>query len=125
GSAPRAPIAPPDRALAGDGVVVRLPLRPTRTPRARDETVELSYGVAPAARGRGVAARAVRLVSRWCLEDAGFRRVELHIAPANTASRRVAESAGFVHAGWVRSYVAATGASFDDLLYVLEREPTR
>jgi RimJ/RimL family protein N-acetyltransferase len=35
------------------------------------------------------------------------------------ASRRVAEKAGFVHAGTRRSHIPATGCDYEDPLYVL------
>ncbi len=42
---------------------------------------EIGYWVAPRARGRGVATRAVRLLSRWALTELGLARLALH---ANT-----------------------------------------
>ena len=56
---------------------------------------EIGYLVLPAARGRGVAARAVRLLSRWGFDELGLERLELLIAAANTASVRVAERSGY------------------------------
>jgi RimJ/RimL family protein N-acetyltransferase len=38
-------------------------------------SVELSYGVAPAHRNRGVATAALALVTRWCLEQLAAARV--------------------------------------------------
>jgi [ribosomal protein S5]-alanine N-acetyltransferase len=55
---------------------------------------ELSYWVAPAARGRGVATRAVRLLLGWAWST-GVDRVELHAHVDNIGSQRVAERAGF------------------------------
>ena len=53
---------------------------------------EIGYMVAPAARGRGVAGRAValRLVSAWALGPLGLERVELRISSDNepVAARR-------------------------------------
>src|SRR5204863_450035 len=60
---------------------------------------ESSYIVAPAARGYGVAAEAVDAVAIALVLEHGFGRVELRIAPGNTASRRVAEKAGFLYEG--------------------------
>jgi RimJ/RimL family protein N-acetyltransferase len=57
--------------------------------------VELSYGVAPHARGRGIASRAARLAAEWALTDGGFERVELRIDQEHHESRRIAEKAGF------------------------------
>jgi RimJ/RimL family protein N-acetyltransferase len=82
------------------------------------ESVELSYGVAPGYRNRGVATRAVSLVAGWCVEERAAARVELRIGHSNLASQRVAVKAGFSRAGIVRSHVAATGGVYDDLLFV-------
>lgn len=88
----------------------------------RDEkTVGLPYGVAPEWRGRGIGTRAMRLVSRWCIDEAGFDRVELRIDLKNHASQRVAENSGFRRSGIGKSHVPGTGKTYDDALYVLER----
>jgi RimJ/RimL family protein N-acetyltransferase len=88
--------------------------------RERD-SVELSYGVAPACRNRGVATAAVTLASSWCLGELGAARVELRIGRDNLASQRVATKAGFTLAGTVQSHLAATGATYEDLLFLLRR----
>jgi [ribosomal protein S5]-alanine N-acetyltransferase len=54
----------------------------------------LSYWVAAAARGRGVASRSVRLLVDWGWE-LGLDRIELYAHVENAGSRRVAEIAGF------------------------------
>jgi len=81
--------------------------------------VELSYGIAPGWRRRGLATRALRLAARWLIEERGVREVELRIGRRNLASRRVAVKAGFRPAGRVRSPVEATGEVYEDLRYVL------
>jgi RimJ/RimL family protein N-acetyltransferase len=53
------------------------------------------YWVAPWARGRHVARRALRLVTEWALGPVGLHRVELEIEPANPASQAVGLAAGF------------------------------
>jgi len=90
-------------------------------PRA-ETTIELAYGVAPPARGRGIAARATRLVADWALTDGGWAQVELRIGSSHTASRRVAEHAGFRCTEHFLTYVEATGETYDDVLYVRRRE---
>jgi RimJ/RimL family protein N-acetyltransferase len=64
---------------------------------------EIGYLTAPAARGRGVAVRAVRLLTDWSFERLGLERLELHIDAANGASERVAERAGYRRDGVLRS----------------------
>jgi RimJ/RimL family protein N-acetyltransferase len=56
---------------------------------------EIGYWLAPWARGRGAATRAVRLLSAWARGELGLARVDLHTQPDNEASQRVAERAGF------------------------------
>ena len=56
---------------------------------------ELGWWLHPDARGRGLATRAVRLVTDHVFETLGVRRVTAFAAVENTASRRVAETLGF------------------------------
>src|SRR3954469_324427 len=65
--------------------------------------VELGHWVAPTARGRGTAARALELLAPWVIRELGFARVTLHIDAGNAASRRTAERAGFAYEGTLRS----------------------
>jgi len=64
---------------------------------------EVGYWLCAGARGRGVATRAVRLVSAWALARGGIGRLQLRAAVGNDASRRVAERAGFTFEGVLRS----------------------
>ena len=61
------------------------------------------YWVLPAARGAGVAARALTAVSGWALGEAGFHRLHLDHSTRNPASCRVAAKAGFRLEGTMRS----------------------
>lgn len=65
-------------------------------------TAELGYWTAPHARRRGLTYRAVALLADWAQRAGGLQLVELHIEPANVASRRVAERAAFVYDGDLR-----------------------
>lgn len=64
---------------------------------------EAGYWTAPAARGTGVAARAVTAMTRWAFEDVGFHRLELWHSTANPASCRVAQKTGYRLEGTRRS----------------------
>jgi len=64
---------------------------------------EVGYWIAASARGRGIATAALRLVSRWALETAGVKRLQLRAATRNLPSQRVAERAGFTLEGVLRS----------------------
>lgn len=67
--------------------------------RPRTGEVALGYWIAPHARGRGTAVRAVRLLARHALSTPGVERLEILTHPANHASRRVAERAGALFEG--------------------------
>ena len=64
---------------------------------------EIGYWVAPWARGRGVATRAVGLLHGWAVEQLGMRRLEILTHADNAASRRVAERCGYGATGEVRA----------------------
>jgi RimJ/RimL family protein N-acetyltransferase len=78
---------------------------------------EVGYWVANAARGRGVATAATRLLSDFGFRTLGLRRIELNAAVANTASRRVAEKAGFELEGIRRAWRTVAGVPTDHCLY--------
>ena len=60
-----------------------------------DGVGHVSYSVAAAARGRGVATAALRLLADAAFERLGVHELRLWTHAANAASRRVAERAGF------------------------------
>lgn len=87
---------------------------------ADNEIAEISYFLRESARGRGLATRAVLLVTRWAFRDLGIERIELRVQPENEASRRVAERAGFLFEGTERASRAwPDGTRFDSLLFSL------
>lgn len=67
----------------------------------RRRQAEIGYWMAPWGRGRGHAAEAARVASRWAFAALGVRRVNLYAAVGNGASQRVAEKAGFTRDGVV------------------------
>jgi RimJ/RimL family protein N-acetyltransferase len=83
------------------------------------ERAEIGYWVSPAARGRGVATRALALLSRWCVTSGGFQRLDLQAALANTPSLRVAEHCGFVREGVMRRSWYRGGGRSDMALFSL------
>ncbi len=88
--------------------------------------VGLGYWVVPAARGGGIASRAAALASDWALQCPGIARVEALVEPANVASQRVAESAGFDREGLLRSYLAIGDRRADAIIYSrLPADPRR
>jgi RimJ/RimL family protein N-acetyltransferase len=65
----------------------------------------IGYWVARWARGRGVCARSLRLLSRWGLEELALQRLELITDPDNRASQRCAESVGYRREGVLRAHL--------------------
>lgn len=63
---------------------------------------EVGYWVGPWARGEGVAARALMLLSGWALGPLGFARLDLYASVSNAASLRVAGRCGYVREGTLR-----------------------
>jgi len=90
-----------------------------------EERGELGYWVAAEARGRGVASRALRLLSGWALGELGLARVQLVTHVDNPASQKVAERAGFRREGVVRSYMLLKGRRHDAVLYGLVPQDLR
>ncbi|MFK0219287.1 GNAT family N-acetyltransferase [Streptomyces vinaceus] len=91
-----------DRRMRAEGTVVLLaitvdghePLGEVMLRRAPAGT-ELGYAVGPAHRGRGLAARAVRVMAAYAFEQLGVDRVILELEAENAASVAVAVKAGF------------------------------
>jgi RimJ/RimL family protein N-acetyltransferase len=89
-----------------------------RSPQAAELDIgEIAYVVAPAARGRGIAAAAVRLLTEWAFSTLGLARLQLSIAPENTPSIRVAEKALYRYEGLLRSLKVIRGQRVDSVLY--------
>jgi RimJ/RimL family protein N-acetyltransferase len=74
---------------------------------------EIGYLVAPAARGRGVAVRAVELLTRWGFDELGLLRLELRIDVQNPASEAVAQRSGYRLDGVLRNVHFKEGVRSD------------
>jgi RimJ/RimL family protein N-acetyltransferase len=83
------------------------------------------YFVAPWARGRGYATRALLLACAFAFDQLDLHRVEVTIEPENEASRRVALAAGFTEEGLLRSYMPVAGRRRDMVMYSLLRSELR
>ncbi|MGI8422104.1 MAG: GNAT family N-acetyltransferase [Gaiellaceae bacterium] len=88
-------VDPDDGSFLGLAVAARI----DRT----EQTVELGYIVAPAARGRGIATEALRQLTEWAFSEVDALRIELMISPGNVASKAVARRCGYVKEGVLRS----------------------
>jgi RimJ/RimL family protein N-acetyltransferase len=83
-------------------------------------TASLSYWVAAAARGRGVASRSVRLLVEWGWQ-VGLDRIELYAHVENTGSRRAAEIAGFWFTRVEPAAKIVKGRRWDIAWYAIDR----
>ncbi|MFD4370579.1 GNAT family N-acetyltransferase [Streptomyces sp. NPDC058486] len=99
---------------AGDRGLGQIGLWPNATDGGR---ASVGYWTAGSARGRGVAAVALRAIASWALRDLGFERVELYVEPWNTASRKTATKAGFSCEGILRSWQSVGGERRDMAVY--------
>ena len=79
----------------------------------------VGYWLAPQARGRGLASRAVGLLAAWAFAELGVARLELTCGPDNVASQRVAERCGFAREGLLRSHLPFKGGRRDTVIYSL------
>jgi RimJ/RimL family protein N-acetyltransferase len=86
---------------------------------AGQQSGEVGFWLAPHARGRGVATRALRGVARWGLRQEGFQRVEVAVNVDNLASQAVAERVGFVREGVLRSWRRTGEGRADFVIYSL------
>ncbi len=83
----------------------------------------VGYLVAPEARRRGVAVRALRLATRWGFEKLGIERLALWTLPGNVASQAVAENAGFRFEGLARNWESdRDDAPADAVMYSMTPE---
>lgn len=81
------------------------------------QEAEAGYIVKEAARGRGIGTAALRILTDWSFETLGLERIEMHIDPANDASIRLAERAGYIREGVLRSMAFKEGRRCDLAVY--------
>ncbi|MEV2215137.1 GNAT family N-acetyltransferase [Streptomyces sp. NPDC050997] len=82
-------------------------------------STELSYSIAPWARGEGYASEASLATAQWLLRDQKFERIELRTAADNTASQQVAQKIGCISEGVLRNaciaHVRAEDGTWTDI----------
>ncbi|GGT19216.1 GNAT family N-acetyltransferase [Streptomyces chromofuscus] len=76
-------------------------------------STELSYVVAPWARGEGYASEAALATAQWLFGDQKFERIELRTAADNTASQQVAQKIGCISEGVLRGACIARSRTDD------------
>jgi len=77
----------------------------------------LGYWVRSTATGRGVATAAVQLLRNWGFQNTDLLRLEIVIAVGNVASHRVAEKAGAMREGTLRSRLLLRGTPHDATIF--------
>jgi RimJ/RimL family protein N-acetyltransferase len=83
------------------------------------EAAEIGYWLCPEARGRGIATRALQLLSAWTLREADVARLQLQTDVENVASQAVAERAGFTREAVLRAYMDDRGTRRDSVMFSL------
>ena len=81
--------------------------------------VEIGYWVKAGARGHGIATRALALIARFAFDELDAARVQLTTEADNLGSQRVAEKAGFVREGTLRSRLLIKGRRRDAVMFSL------
>jgi RimJ/RimL family protein N-acetyltransferase len=78
---------------------------------------ECGFLVVPAARRRGIALEAVRLLAGWAFSALGLHRVGLATLKDNLATQRLAERAGFEREGILRAYTREWDEPIDNVIF--------
>ena len=87
------------------------------------QEAEAGYIVASHARGRGVATRALSLLTTWAFGEFPLERIELLIDVENPASEVVAQRCGYTREGVLRWTYLKPGLRSDTIVYsMLRRE---
>ncbi|WFE96481.1 GNAT family N-acetyltransferase [Micromonospora sp. WMMD987] len=84
----------------------------------------IGYSLLPEARGRGLATRAVRLLTGWAFGPVGLARLWAGTATWNVGSQRVMERAGFHREGLMRARLPAHDATGRPDTVLWSRLPT-
>lgn len=82
----------------------------------------LGYWVRRSQAGRGIATAAVRLISRFALEELGLNRLDILMPVDNRSSQRVAQKAGAKREGILRNRLVIRGSAYDAVLYSMVAE---
>jgi RimJ/RimL family protein N-acetyltransferase len=78
---------------------------------------DTGYWIAPAARRRGYASRALALVTEWAFGEFALERIGLYADVENLPSHRVAERVGFAREGVLSRFLVLRGTPRDCVVY--------
>jgi ribosomal-protein-serine acetyltransferase len=88
---------------------------------ALNQRANLGYWVRSSAAGAGAATASAGLTRDWGFANTDLVRIEILMAVSNVASRRVAEKAGAVYEGTLRSRLTVHGTRHDAAMYAFIR----
>jgi RimJ/RimL family protein N-acetyltransferase len=86
---------------------------------------EVGFWITPAARGRGLAQRAIRLITDWAFDELGFDRMELTTTRENAATRGLALRLGFTEEGTMRLRNFERGRRVDVVMFGVLKDEWR
>ena len=66
---------------------------------AKDNVVEIGYGILPDQEGKGYTTEAVQAMTQWAFGNEDVVFIEAETEPENRASQRILEKCGFVPDG--------------------------
>jgi RimJ/RimL family protein N-acetyltransferase len=85
----------------------------------------LGYWVRTSAKGRGVATEAVRRIVEWSFANTPLVRLEVVVSVENAPSLRVAEKAGAIREGVLRSRILLHGRMHDAVMFAFIKPAVR
>lgn len=74
-----------------------------------NRSAEITYDLAPAYWGQGIATRVTDIVTRWSYQAYGFVRVQATVLDTNQSSENVLRKCGYQREGLLRSYRMVRG----------------
>lgn len=88
----------------------------------KNRFANIGYWIRKGATGKGYATAALKIIAEWGLRELKLNRVEVICVVENISSIRVAEKAGFVREGVLRSRVILDGIAHDAVMLAMVRE---
>jgi ribosomal-protein-alanine N-acetyltransferase len=88
----------------------------------RHRRAEVGFWLTKAVRGRGLAGRAVTLLTTFAFESLGFERMELTTTPDNAATRALAKKLGFREEGTMRARNIERGRRVDVMMFAVLKD---
>jgi ribosomal-protein-alanine N-acetyltransferase len=85
-------------------------------------TAEIGYGVSSQVRSKGIASRALRMISEEAFAKTPLRKLIAFVHEDNISSIRVLDKVGFVREGKLRDHYLINGEPATELIYGLLRD---